>query len=493
MSFANSVRPDTIVFAMPLSEFLNKNPEGLVARAYRFARHAHEGQKRKNGEPYFNHPLAAAELLKSWQLDETTIAAGLLHDTIEDTSITKELIEKEFGKDVAFLVDGVSKLGHIKYRGAKEQVENLRKFIFALSEDLRVIFIKLADRLHNMRTLAALPPAKQKRIAIETDEIYAPLAYRLGMSNVSGELQDLAFPYIYPKETAWLKKTVSEEYETRTEYLRRVKPLVEEALAKHGITSETIDFRAKRYSSLYKKLLKHEMNIEKIYDLVAMRVIVETTEQCYGALGAIHETWAPLPGRIKDFIARPKLNGYRSLHTTVVGPEKKIVEFQIRTREMHAENEHGMAAHWLYKQQHKTKDLVKELAWVEQLKNWQEAYDPEANPDEYLNSLKINFFKDRVMVTTPKGDVINLPAGATPVDFAYEIHGDVGNSAVAAKVNNSFVPLNHELNSGDCVEILTQKNKRPSEDWLTFVKTSKARDHIKTTLKEKRKVREIRR
>jgi GTP pyrophosphokinase len=465
-----------------LKEIIKAEPESLVARAYAFAKVAHAGQKRKTGEPYFNHPLATAEILKIWQMDEQTIAAGLLHDTVEDTPATLEELEKNFGKEVAFLVDGVTKLGKIKYRGSENQAENLRKLVLKLSQDLRVVFIKLADRLHNMRTLSALPPLKQKRIALETDEIYAPLAYRLGMQNVSGELQDLAFPYLHPREAEWLKETVSARYEERIKYLERVKPSVEKALSEHNIPPVAIDFRAKRYSSLYKKLVRHNMDIDKIYDLVAFRIIVDTTEQCYAALGIIHQLWPPLPGRIKDFIAMPKPNGYRSLHTTVIGPDKKIIEFQIRTKEMHMENETGIAAHWLYKQgkQASGTKAAQEIAWVQQLRKWQENFT--SDPEEFMASMKVEFFKDRIFVMTPRGDVIDLPQGATPVDFAYQIHTEVGNSCTGAKVNDSFVPLYHELHSGDMVEILTQKNKKPSEDWLKFAKTSSAREHIRNAL-----------
>lgn len=476
---------------MTIKEIVKLKPDGLIARAYRFAERAHAGQKRKSGGTYFTHPLATAEILNEWRLDETTVAAGMLHDTVEDTGISLEDIKKEFGEDIAFLVDGVTKLGHIKYRGAQGKIENMRKMILALSQDLRVVFIKLADRLHNMRTLKALPPIKQKRIALETDEIYAPLAYRLGMQYVSGELRDLAFPYIHPAEDKWLKETAVEHYESRSRYLQKIEPLLEKILKEHGVKPIKIDLRAKRYSSLYQKLLRHSMDIEKIYDLVAVRIIVETVRECYAVLGLIHEKWPPLPGRIKDYIAMPKPNGYRSLHTTVIGPEEKIIEFQIRTKEMHDEDEYGIAAHWVYQQNRagekiNHKELTKEISWVQQLKNWQEKiFGGKPSPEEMIQAMKIDFFKDRIFAITPRGDVIDLPAGATPVDFAYQIHSEIGNSCVGAKVNNQLVPLNTELKSGDLVEILTQKNKKPAEDWLKFVKTSIARNHIKTALRTK--------
>src|SRR3989344_721323 len=317
-----------MILIMILKEFMRKDPRGLIARAFAFSEKAHGGQKRKTGDPYFTHVVATANILAEWHMDEATIAAGLLHDVVEDTGLALEAVQREFGEEVAFLVDGVTKLGRIKYRGAEGKVENLRNMILSLSQDLRVVFIKLADRLHNMRTLSALPPAKQKRIAMETDEIYSTLAYRLGMQNLAGELRDLAFPYIHPQEYRWLREISKEQYEARLAYLEKIRPAVHVLLEKHNIRPLTIDFRAKRYSSLYHKLIRHTMDIGKVYDLVAMRVIVETIPECYAVLGVIHEQWPPLPGRIKDYIAMPKPNSYRSLHTTVIGPEEKIIEFQ---------------------------------------------------------------------------------------------------------------------------------------------------------------------
>ncbi|RME57033.1 RelA/SpoT family protein [Candidatus Parcubacteria bacterium] len=464
-------------------------PHSLIGKAFRFAKKAHAGQKRKSSDPYFSHVVATADTLLSWNLDEVTIAAGLLHDVVEDTPVQHEELARHFGEEIAALVDGVTKLGRIKYRGAERKVESLRKLIFAISKDLRVVFIKLADRLHNMRTLNALPREKQKRIALETDEIYAAIAYRLGMHNLSGELHDLAFPYLYPKEYRWLKTAIPERYSERMRYLERIAPTVEQCLKDHRITPQQIDFRAKRYSSLYFKLLRHGMDFDKIYDLVAFRIIVRSVEECYAALGAIHQSWPPLPGRIKDYIASPKPNNYRSLHTTVIGPEGKIVEFQIRTKEMHEENEYGIAAHWIYKQQQKkgkrnTVPSAEEITWIQQLKQWYEQYS--LNPEHALHAMKIDFFKGRIFALTPKGDVVDLPEGATPVDFAYRIHTEIGNGCVGAKVNGTFVPLNYRLQSGDLVEIIAQKNKLPSQDWLRFVKTSLARDHIKAALRKKR-------
>ncbi len=479
----------------------HSDSQGLIGRAYSFAERAHAGQKRKTGEPYFNHPLAAAEILHSWQMDDATIAAALLHDTVEDTGVPLETIKKEFGADVAFLVDGVTKLGHIKYRGGSERdeetavenkAENLRKMIIALSQDLRVVFIKLADRMHNMRTLAALPPAKQRRIALETDEIYASIAYRLGMHNVSGELQDLAFPYLHPREYEWLLNAAKEHYAARLRYLEKIKPQVRKLLESHAIIPIDIEIRAKRYSSLYKKLLKRDMDLGRVHDLVAMRVIVNTLPECYAALGVIHEAWPPLPRRIKDYIAMPKPNSYRSLHTTVIGPDAKQVEIQIRTKEMHDENEHGVAAHWLYKQKRSDeptmsgKQLARDISWVQQLRHWQDRLaESTQNPEEFLQAMKVEFFTDRIFAVTPRGDVIDLPAGSTPIDFAYRVHSEIGNAATGAKVNGILMPLDTVLKSGDVVEIVTQKGKKPSEDWLRFAKTTIARDHIRLAFRKK--------
>ncbi len=485
---------------MPIADLIKQNPSGLIARAFAFAERVHRGQTRKSGGPYFNHSLATAETLALWHMDDATIAAGLLHDTVEDTATPIETIKKEFGDEVASLVNGVTKLGHFKYRGekvrkhdAKDQAENLRKMVIAISEDLRVVFIKLADRLHNMTTLKALPPAKQKRIALETDEIYAPLAYRLGMYNLSGELQDLAFPFLYPEEYKWLIENTKEQYETRLAYLEIVKPDVERVLREHDIKPLEIEVRAKRYSSLYKKLLRRNMDMGRIYDMVALRVIVATIPECYAALGVIHEAWPPIPRRIKDYVAMPKPNGYRSLHTTVIGPGEKTMEIQIRTKEMHDEDQYGVAAHWLYKEKKGSKisgkKLAEELTWVQQLKTWQDHFSGQAtDAAEMLQAMKVDFFQHRIFAVTPRGDVVDLPAESTPVDFAYHIHSAVGDTCTGAKVNGALVPLDHKLKSGDVVQILTQKGKKPSEDWLRFAKTAIARDHIRIALRSKNKL-----
>ncbi len=462
----------------------------LIRRAFDFSQKTHQGQKRKSGEPYFNHAFETAFKVARWRLDSRAVSAALLHDTMEDAGIEANTLKKEFGEEVVFLVEGVTKLGRLRYRTPEaKQAENLRKMILAISQDIRVILIRLADRLHNMKTLHALPHNKQRRVSLETYEIYAPLAYRLGMQNLSGELEDLAFPYLYPKAYQWLVENVKERYEERHRYLEKVKPIIEKILKENDIKPLNIDFRAKRYSSLYKKLLRYDMSLEQIYDLVALRIIVKTIEECYGVLGIVHQMWPPLPGKIKDYIALPKPNGYRSLHTTVFCLDNRPTEIQIRTTEMHEEAENGIAAHWAYEQKKGERDYLerkpifadkKELIWVEQLRNWQKYF---SDPEEFIQSLKIDFFKDRIFAITPKGEVVDLPAGATPVDFAYQIHSQIGDQCTGAKVNNKIVALDYSLQSGDMVEILLQKSKKPSESWLKFIKTSYAKRKIKSALR----------
>lgn len=457
----------------------------LIRRAYEFAQKAHEGQKRSSGEPYFNHCMATAQTLIDMKLDPKTIAAGLLHDVAEDTKYTILDIKKVFGDEIMFLVEGVTKLGKIKYHGDQQRAENLRKMFLAMAEDTRVILVKLADRLHNMQTLKYVKPEKQKRIAMETMEIYAPLAHRLGMGEIKGQLEDLSFQYLYPEEYKWVIDHVSEKYQERERYIEKIKPVIQEELTKENIKPINIDARAKRYYSLYKKLGKYDMNLDKIHDLVAVRIAVNTIEECYGTLGVIHKLWRPLPGKIKDYIALPKPNGYQSLHTTVFCIDGKITEFQIRTLQMHDEAELGIAAHWLYTEKGKpkigTKLDNKKFAWVSQLRDWQKEI---SGSQEFLESLKIDFFKDRIFVLTPKGDAIDLPEGATPVDFAYHIHSEVGDRCSGAKTNGKMVPLSHTLQNGDVVEIITQKKHTPTRSWLEFVKTSIAKNRIRHLLKK---------
>lgn len=473
-----------------LKEYLNHFPDDktgleLIKKSASFAEEAHKNQKRANGEEYFIHLLETAYRLAKWKLDADSISAGFLHDTIEDCGVTKEELEKTFGSDITFLVEGVTKISNLKYKEGEAGIESLRKMILAISHDLRVIFVKLADRLHNMQTLNFVNPNKQKRIALETIEIYAPLAYRLGMQGVAGELEDLAFPYAYPDKHKWLNENIKETYEERMKYLSSVEPFIRKQLEKAQISSFSIDYRAKRLYSLYKKLMRFDMNLEQIYDLVALRIVVDSIEECYLVLGIIHQIWPPMPGKIKDYIALPKPNGYRSLHTTVFCLDNKPTEFQIRTKDMHEEAEHGSAAAWLYasqkhtdKRSQKSADS-KEIYWIKQLKEWQNQFP---GSKEFVEALKIDFFSDRIFVLTPKGKVIDLPVGSTPIDFAYKVHTDVGNSCIGAKVNNKLVPLDHKLQSGDVVEVITQKSKKPSKDWVSFVKTNYAKKKIKLSV-----------
>ena len=471
-----------------LTYFQKAEEKAFIKSVYDFAWNAHKNQKRESGEPYIQHPLNVALTLTKMNLDTETIAAALLHDVIEDTPLTLNEIENKFGKTVGFLVNGVTKLDKIKYGGMEGKAENLRKMFFAMAKDIRVVLIKLADRYDNMQTLDYLSKDKQQRIALETLEIYAPIAYRLGMGDLKGQLEDLSFKHLYQKEYDWILTEVSERYEMKKSYIAKLEPIIREILKKEKITSIEIHARTKHLYSLYKKLIKHNMDFEKIHDLVAARIIMKDVEDCYQALGIIHQAFRPIPGLIKDYIAMPKPNGYQSLHTSVFGPQGKITEIQIRTPQMHAKAENGIAAHWAYKEHNYTgKDIKaneKELNWIEQLREWQKAV---RGSDEFFESLKIDFFKDRIFVLTPKGEAIDLPEGASPVDFAYAIHSDIGNQCAGAKINGKITPLHTELQSGDAVEILIQKNKKPSEDWLNFVKTNLAKDRIRSSMRLKNK------
>jgi len=460
----------------------------LIRLAYDFAEQAHKGQIRKSGESYIEHPLATAITLAQMGLDQDSIIAGLLHDVPEDTSSSLVEIEKNFGPEVAKLVSGITKLGMIKYRGLEKYAENLRRMFVAMAQDIRIILIKMADRLHNLKTLKALPEEKQKRIARESLEIYAPIANRLGMGGVKGELEDLAFPYVYPEKYAWLKKEILPAIELKMEYVKKVIEVIKKELAKENLKVISIHGRAKRLYSLYQKLQKPHYNgdASKIYDLVAIRIIVPTVADCYQTLGLIHRLWKPLPGRIKDYIAQPKPNGYQSLHSTVFCLDGKIVEIQIRTLEMHEQAEYGIAAHWHYKESgrqpkkigEKGYMLPKKMQWVEDLVNWQkEIHDNK----QYLDSLTLDFFHNRIFVFTPKGDVIDLPEEATPVDFAYHVHTWIGNHCAGAKINGQMAGCDDRLKNGDVIEIITEKNKKgPNRDWLKSVKTQAARAKIKS-------------
>jgi len=464
----------------------------LINKAYDFSLRAHQGQKRKSGEPYIIHPLTTAYRIAEMRLDSKTIAAAFLHDVLEDYPEKEKELKKEFGEEISFLVEGVTKLNKIKYRGAERSAESLRKMFLAIGEDIRIVLLKLTDRLHNVETLQYLPPEKQKRIAQETMDIYAPLAYRLGMENLSGELEDLCFPFVYPREHEWLVGITRQRRDKWSRLIQKMKPILAEELMREKIKFLSINSRVKHYYSIYKKLHKFDMDIAKITDLVAMRVIVPSVDDCYAALGVVHKLWPPVPGKIKDYIALPKPNGYQSLHTTVFTKGDGLVEIQMRTPEMHEEAEYGIAAHWAYAEQKREKRKLyahnissfldqKKFSWLRQIREWQKEVK---NPDEFLESLKIDFFQSRIFVLSPKGDVVDLPEGSTPVDFAFHIHTDIGQSAQGAKVNNKMVPLHHQLKTGDMVEILTQKGKKPSSDWLKFVKSSEARRKISSILKK---------
>ncbi|MBI1957056.1 MAG: bifunctional (p)ppGpp synthetase/guanosine-3',5'-bis(diphosphate) 3'-pyrophosphohydrolase [Candidatus Niyogibacteria bacterium] len=459
----------------------------LIRRAFDYAADIHREQLRFSGDPYLTHPIAVSLTAAAYTLDAPTIAAALIHDTVEDGGSLAD-VRKRFGDEVAQLVDGVTKVDKIHYHGAERAAESMRRMFFAVAEDVRVIILKLVDRLHNMQTLWAHPaPEKRLRIATETLDIYAPIADRLGMGELKGELEDLAFAYVHPDEHRWVSREIRKRIPEREDHLKKVQPLLERALHDEGIPVVAISARAKRFYSAWKKVSRYDMNWDHVLDLVALRVVVPEIEHCYAALGAIHALWPPMPGRIKDYIALPKPNGYQSLHTTVFCEGGNATEFQIRTETMQRESEYGITAHWLWSETEKPKTgtrlVGKKFAWVNQLKAWQEKIGAAQSSEDYLESLKIDFFRDRIFVLTPKGDVVDLPENATPVDFAYHIHSEIGDHAVGAKVNSKMVSLDHPLSSGDMVEMLTQKNKRPSAEWLAFAKTALARSQIRHALK----------
>ncbi|OHB15370.1 MAG: hypothetical protein A2431_03725 [Candidatus Zambryskibacteria bacterium RIFOXYC1_FULL_39_10] len=443
----------------------------LVKKAYEFAQKAHEGQKRLSGEPYFNHLFATAKSIAELGMDAITVSAGLLHDTLEDTETKSETIEKEFGKDVLFIVEGVSKLGALKYRGADRHNESLRKLLLATSKDLRVLIVKFCDRLHNMRTLYFLPPEKQGRIARETLEIYAPIAYRLGIRKLSKELEDLSFPFVNKEGFKEMSSLLKIGYDDRLENLEKFRKSVTKELAKSGFTNFHSDYRVKGLYSSYKKYLKFKKDIEKIYDILAMRLIVEKTEDCYRALGIIHASWRPLPGRIKDYIAFPKQNGYQSLHTTVFTGEGDLVEIQIRTKDMHKEAEYGIASHALYKTEGEKNNSKKDVtSWIKNIS------------DQDPADIKHDFLSERIFVFTPKGDVVDLPVGSSAIDFAYVIHSDIGDKMSGVKINGKLSPLESILKEGDIIQIITSKNARPKHKWLEYAKTSFAKRHIRNAI-----------
>src|SRR3989442_1431459 len=461
----------------------------VLARAYQFSAASHQGQQRASGEPYLSHPLAVANLLVDFKMDVTTVTAGLLHDVLEDTTATKADLERELGKEIAELVDGVTKIGKLAFSSREErQAENFRKMLVAMARDLRVLMIKLADRLHNMRTLHYLTADRARKIGQETLDIYAPLAHRLGMANVKAELEDLALRSLHPDAYVDLQRRVAKRRLEREADINHVIAILERKLSEVGIESQ-IRGRPKHFYSIWKKMHEQGKEFDEIYDLTAVRVVTASVRDCYGPLRVLHSLWKPVPGRVKDFIAMPKVNMYQSLHTTVIGPKGDPVEIQIRTWEMHKIAEEGIAAHWLYKERRAGKDKLDEsLVWLRQLLETQQDL---TDPREFLDTVRVDLFPDEVYVFTPKGDVKALADGSTPIDFAYAVHTKVGERCVGAKVNGKLVPLRSRLKQGDIVEIVTSPNAHPTRDWLQIVKSSRARQKINQWLKVEERARSI--
>lgn len=469
--------------------YLTDDECNQVLKAFELADKAHEGQLRASGEPYIMHPLAVAEILAHLQIDHITLMAALMHDVVEDTSYSKEDLEKMFGAEVAFLVDGVTKLNQFQYETKEDrQMENYRKMILAMAKDVRVVVIKLGDRLHNMRTLKHMRSDKQKRIAKETLEIFAPLAHRLGIFNVKWELEDLSFRYLEPEKYYDLVDQMKQKRQAREDIVNDTMSQLTKALGEAHIKAD-IKGRPKHFYSIYKKMKKDNRDLSQIYDLLAVRVIVDTIPDCYAVLGIAHSLWKPLPYRFKDYISMPKSNMYQSLHTTVIGTMGQPVEIQIRTWEMHRVSEYGVAAHWRYKEGNKNgdKDFDQKVAWLRQVLEWQDT----SNPTELVNALKLDVFSGEVFVFTPKGDVVKLPIGSVPLDFAYRVHTDVGHRCVGAKVNGKIVPLDYTLQNGDIVDIITSKTGRPSLDWLNIVGSSESKSKIRNWFKRENKVENI--
>ena len=458
-------------------EYRPKDDLSELDRAFRFARQWHEGQMRDSGDPYMAHPAMVALILAEMRMDMVAMQTGLLHDVVEDTSVTVEQVRAAFGEDVARCVDGVTKLSKLDFYSAEErQAESFRKMLLAMVEDIRVILVKLADRLHNMRTLGCLSPDRRERIARETIEIYAPIAHRLGMGKVRNELEDLAFQYLEPDAYKEIVAAMETRRDSNEEFLAEIHREVETETSAEGIPAR-IDGRVKRPYSVFQKMRRQKIAIEEVYDLLALRIVTDSVKNCYAALGVIHNKWRPIPGRIKDFIAIPRPNLYQSLHTSVVGPHGQTFEVQIRTEEMHRIAEEGIAAHWKYKEGRKGPAADDQrIAWLRHLVDWQRDFQ---DPGEFMSTLKVDLYPEEVYTFTPRGRVMVLPRDATPIDFAYAIHSDVGSTCVGAKVNGRIVPLRSALRNGDIVEIITQANHQPSKDWLAFVKTSRARNKIK--------------
>jgi GTP pyrophosphokinase len=454
-----------------------KDDVGVLERTYRYARKCHGDQMRRDGSPYMTHPLHVTLLLANMQMDMVCLQTGLLHDVVEDTDGTIEEIRRLFGDEVARCVDGVTKLSKVNFYSREEaQAESVRKMLLAMVTDIRVIIVKLADRLHNIQTLAALPRDRQERIALETLEIYAPIAHRLGMGKIRGELEDLAFEYVEPEAWAELKREIEAKRETNEVYLKELQKTVEQQLAREGIPAR-VDGRLKRAYSVFQKLKRQKITLDQVYDLLGLRIITDSVKNCYAALGVIHNEWHPIPGRIKDFIAIPRPNLYQSLHTSVIGPGGRSFEVQIRTEEMHKVAEEGIAAHWKYKEGKKGHaDDDQRIGWLRQLVEWQREV---RDSTEFMSSVRMELYPEEVYTFTPRGKVIVLPRDASPIDFAYAIHSDVGNTCVGAKVNGRIVPLKYTLRNGDVVEILTQPGHLPSKDWLATVKTPRAKNKIK--------------
>jgi len=475
--------PDTEpAFRALLEQHADRLDLDLIERALRFSASAHRGQKRMSGEEFVSHSIAVATILVGQLLDSTSIAAALLHDVVEDSEVRTEDILREFGPEVAGLVDGLTKISNLTFRStAEEQVENYRKLLLSIAKDARVIIIKLADRLHNMRTLEHLPPDRRQRIALETREIYAPLAHRFGMAGVKAELEDLAFKFLEPDDYAALARQVAARRSEREALIRTLQAPLEDELAKAGITGFDVTGRPKHLWSIYQKMRRRNTPFEEIYDMMAVRVIVPTVPDCYHVLGIIHHKWTPLQERIKDYIASPKSNAYQSLHTTIFGPGGHLFEVQIRTYEMHRTAEYGIAAHWLYKTEAEGDELDQHLGWFRQLLELQQDTH---TPEDFLEFLKVDLYQDEIFVFTPQGDVKRLPKGSTAIDFAFHVHTEVGTRCQGAKINGRIAPLHREIKNGDTVEILTSPHARPSRDWLAHVRTARARHKIKQWIRQ---------
>jgi GTP pyrophosphokinase len=486
---AESGVPDVQELLTKVQAYNPNADKALIERAYHFAVKSHAGHRRANGMPYVSHPFGVALILADLRLDSVTICSGLLHDTVEDCGVTVAQLREEFGEEVALIVDGVTKLGRVEFsRKEERQAETFRKMLLAMAKDIRVILVKLADRLHNMRTLEYLPEPKQLRIAQETMDIYAPLANRLGIHWIKSELEDIAFKYLKPEAYHEIKEQIAARRQERERYVAQIRERVSQELERAGIKA-TVVGRPKHFYSIYQKMIRQGISFDEVYDVIGLRIITDSVRNCYAALGTLHSLWKPVPGRFKDFIALPKPNMYQSLHTTLMGPQGERVEFQIRTEEMHRIAEQGIAAHWRYKEGGKGDEKITEkFTWLRHLLEWQQDMK---DAREFMETLKIDLFPEEVYVFTPRGDVKSFPRGATPIDFAYSIHTEIGHKCIGAKVNNRMVPLKYQLRNGDVVEILTSPNHWPSKDWLKIVKTSRARAKIRAYIKAAEKERSI--